>query len=260
MSQDPVQVLHVDGRAIATLVSAAPHDGGPGLFWLPGFRSDMASTKASMLAAFAQGRCGYTRFDYSGHGRSGGRFEDGTIGAWLDEAVQVFTRLSRGPQIVIGSSMGGYIALLMLRRLLTTAPEAAARVRAMVLIAPAFDMTEDLMWAAFSPAQQQEVADTGQYLRPSEYGAPYVITRRLIEEGRRHLIGAAPFDPGRPVHILQGLLDDAVPAAHTRRLLTLLPGGHVTFEDVVDGDHRLSRPQDLARLTAVLERMLALEL
>lgn len=253
-----LQTIAVSGREIAVMATAAPHGvSGCGVFWLPGYKSEMASTKASALADFAVGRFGCTRFDYSGHGRSGGRFIDGTIGDWLEEAAAVFTRVSAGPQVVIGSSMGGYIALLLLRRLMAQAPAEAARIKAMVLIAPAWDMTEELMWKAFSPQQKAILLETGQFARPSEYGDPYIITKRLIEEGRAHLIGGAPFNPGRPVHIFQGLLDDSVPPAHTRRLMGLLSGTQVTLEEVADGDHRLSRECDIAALLAVVERLAA---
>ena len=249
------QFLDVGGRSIAVLEEPVSKPGATGLFWLPGFKSDMSSTKATALGEFARDRFGLTRFDYSGHGQSGGRFEDGTIGDWLDEAEVVFRASTRGPQVVIGSSMGGYIALLLLRRLMKQTPGEAARIKALVLIAPAFDMTEDLMWQAFTPFQQAALMTEGHYMRPSEYGEPYQITRRLIEEGRAHLIGGHPFNPGRPVHIFQGLLDDAVPAAHTRRLKTLLTGGHVTIEEVSGGEHRLSGPEEIARLCEAIAQL-----
>jgi len=257
MSGAELQTLAVGGREIAVLATPPPQSSnGCGVFWLPGYKSDMASTKASALADFSVGRFGCTRFDYSGHGRSGGRFIDGTIGDWLDEAVAVFS-LSAGPQVVIGSSMGGYIALLLLRSLLVQAPAQAARIKAMVLIAPAWDMTEELMWKAFSAEQKAQLMSEGFYARPSDYGEPYIITKRLIEEGRSHLIGSMPFDPGRPVHIFQGLLDDSVPPEHTRRLMGLLLGGQVRLQEVADGDHRLSRDNDIAALLAVVERLAA---
>jgi pimeloyl-ACP methyl ester carboxylesterase len=255
VNTDTATTLDVDGRPIAVRTTPAPRAGGIGLFWLPGYKSDMASTKATALADAARGRYGMTRFDYSGHGQSGGRFEDGTIGRWLAEAEAVFGRITSGPQVVIGSSMGGYLALLLLRRLLATAPAEAARIRALVLIAPAWDMTQQLMWNAFGPTERTAIGEQGVWLRPSAYGEPYAITRGLIEEGRAHLLAEAPFDPGRPVHILQGLADADVPADHTRRLLDLLPGGRVTLEEIPDGDHRLSRPEDLARLTAVVANL-----
>ena len=234
-------------RRIAYRIDAAP-EGGLGLFWLSGYKSDMASTKATELAAFAKANgYGCARFDYSGHGVSGGDFLDGTIGAWLDEAESVF-RLTSGRQIIVGSSMGGYIALLLLRRLMRGAPEEAARVAGLVLIAPAWDMTEELMWKQFDARARQEMAETGVYRQPSEYGAPYEITRALIEEGRNHLMANEPFDPGRPVVILQGRLDMAVPIGHARALLRLLQGNWAEMIEIPDGEHRLSRPEDLALL------------
>lgn len=239
-------------RRIAYRIDPTP-PGGAGLFWLSGYRSDMASTKAGELAAYARANgFGCTRFDYSGHGVSGGDFKDGTIGAWLEEAEAVF-RLSKGPQIVIGSSMGGYIALLLLRRLMATAPEAAARIVGLVLIAPAWDMTEALMWKQFNLKARREMAETGVYLQPSEYGEPYAITQGLIEEGRNHLMANKPFDPGRPVMILQGRLDTTVPIAHARALLGLLEGDWAELTEIPDGEHRLSRPQDLALLFNKIE-------
>lgn len=258
MSGAELQTLEVNGRTIAFMADPSPARAGEaecGFFWLPGFKSEMASTKASALADFAIGRFGCTRFDYSGHGRSGGSFADGTIGAWLDEAAAVFTSVTAGPQVVVGSSMGGYIALLLLRRLMERAPDAAARIKAMVLIAPAWDMTEELMWKAFSPEQTRELLETGQYARPSEYGEPYIITKRLIEEGRDHLIGGQQFDAGRPVHIFQGLLDDSVPPEHSRRLMGFLKGERVKLQEVPDGDHRLSRDMDIAVLLETAERL-----
>ena len=265
MSGAELQTVDVNGREIAVLATpsfasgrpANPARGGPcGLFWLPGYKSDMASTKAFALADFAVGRFGCTRFDYSGHGRSGGRFEDGTVGDWLDDAAAVFTQVTAGPQVVIGSSMGGYIALLLLRRLMEQAPEHAARIKAMVLIAPAWDMTEELMWKAFSDEQKAALLADGYYQRPSEYGEPYTITKRLIEEGRDHLMAGKPFDPGRPVHVFQGMLDDSVPPEHTRRLRDeVLTGGWVRLVEVADGDHRLSRDQDIKALCEVVAEL-----
>jgi pimeloyl-ACP methyl ester carboxylesterase len=253
MPTETAQMIDVSGRAIAVL--DAPVAGTTGLFWMPGFRSDMVSTKATELAVRARGRRSMTRFDYMGHGQSSGRFDDATIGTWLEDATAVFTRVTAGPQVIIGSSMGGYLALLLLRRLIEQAPAHAARIKALILIAPAWDMTEELMWKAFTPYQQASLMAEGHYLRPSDYGEPYKITRGLIEEGRTHLLKGHPFDPGRPIHILQGLHDESVPAAHVRKLKKLLTGGHVTLEEIPDGDHRLSRPQDIERLCAVVEEM-----
>ena len=247
-------------RRIARLIEPAlVADGRPGVLWLPGFKSEMTSTKASALAEWAHRRgVGCARFDYSGHGQSGGWLEDGTIGRWLEEAQAVFVGLGAGPQILVGSSMGGYIALLLLCSLLRQQPDQAARVRALVLIAPAWDMTEKLMWARFPESVRRQIIETGVYLRPSSYGdEPYAITRTLIEEGRQHLIGAAPFDPGRPVHILHGLQDPDVPWEHTLDLVAHLGGDWTRVSAIPDGDHRLSRPQDLALLLSTLDSLVA---
>lgn len=253
MSESEPQFLEVRGgpttaaRRIAYLKDPAP-EGGIGLFWLSGYRSDMASTKATELAVFARANgYGCTRFDYSGHGISAGNFEDGTIGAWLDESEAVFG-LTKGPQVIIGSSMGGYIALLLLRRLLQNAPSEARRIAGLVLIAPAWDMTEELMWKQFDFDARRALQETGVYRQPTEYGEPYAITRALIEEGRSHLLANEPFDPGRPIVILQGRLDTAVPIGHTRELLRILQGDWAELIEIPDGEHRLSRPQDLALL------------
>lgn len=244
-------------RRIAYRVDPPPA-GGVGLFWLSGYKSDMASTKATELAGFACANgYGCTRFDYSGHGVSSGKFEDGTIGAWLEEAEAVFRRLTEGGQIVVGSSMGGYIALLLLRRLMQVAPNDAARILGLILIAPAWDMTEELMWKQFNLSARRELEDTGVFRQPSEYGDPYAITRALIEEGRSHLMAKKPFDPGRPVIILQGRLDTSVPIGHARALLQLLQGGWAEFIEVPDGEHRLSRPQDLSLLFTKIDELAA---
>jgi pimeloyl-ACP methyl ester carboxylesterase len=246
-------------RRIACLIEAAALSGRPGIMWLPGFKSEMTSTKASALSEWARQRgIGCTRFDYSGHGQSGGRLEDGTIGRWLDEARSVFLRFTTDPQILVGSSMGGYIALLLLRSLLREQPAAAARIRALVLIAPAWDMTEKLMWARFPESVKKEINETGVHLRPSRYGdGPYMITRRLIEDGRNHLIGTESFNPGRPVHIVHGLQDPDVPWEHTLDLVAHLDGDWTRVNAVADGDHRLSRSQDLALLQSILEGLIA---
>lgn len=245
-------------RRIAYLTCKPKSSDTPGIFWLSGLMSDMASTKATALREWArERRLGFTAFDYSGHGKSEGRFVDGTIGAWLEEAEAVFRRFTTGSQIVVGSSMGGHIALLLLRRLLESAPEDAARVKALVLIAPAWDMTEELMWKQFPEDARRQLLEDGIYPRPSDYGEPYPIARQLIEEGRQHLFARRPFDPGRPVEILHGRLDADVPFAHGEELARFLTGGHARLTEVPDGEHRLSRPQDLARLYEILDRVIA---
>jgi pimeloyl-ACP methyl ester carboxylesterase len=226
----------------------------PGLFWLGGFKSDMQGTKAQALDAWAQtqGRA-LTRFDYSGHGESGGRFTDGTIGRWLEESLAVFDTCCEGPQVVIGSSMGGWMALLLGRELARREPPATARLAAMVLIAPAVDFTEALMWRRFSPEIQRQIEQTGAWERPSRYGeAPYPITHALIEEGRRHLMLDGLIETGCPVRVLQGVQDPDVPWQHAVDLTARLAQDDVVLTLVKDGGHRLSRPEDVERLLAAV--------
>lgn len=240
-------------RRIAYRREAHSGSSKPGVIWLAGLKSDMASTKATALADYAaQNGVDCVRFDYSGHGLSDGPFEDGTIGRWLEEAETVFKRLAPGPRIIVGSSTGGFIALLLLKRLLQSDPAEAARIAALVLIAPAWDLTEELMWKRFSEEARDELLTTGRYLMPSDYGEPYAITRQFIDEGRTHRLAGQTFNPGRPVLVLQGLRDDVVPADHVRGLGSILTGGHLRIIEVPDGDHRLSRPQDIAALLQLI--------
>ncbi len=231
---------------------------GPGLLWLGGFRSDMAGTKAVALDDHAAARgLAVTRFDYSGHGVSGGRFEDGTISRWLEESLAVFDT-TVGDQILVGSSMGGWLSLLLARAHRARVGAAASRIRALVLIAPAPDFTEELMWKGFSPQIRRLIEDEGVYREPSAYSdEPYLITRALIEDGRRNLLLGADIDVGCPVAILQGVADADVPWQHAIRLVTCLTRDDVTLTLVKDGDHRLSRPQDIARLLKAIDDMTA---
>ncbi len=243
-------------RRIAYMLGKGTREDGLGLMWLPGLKSDMISTKAAALAEWAGPRgLAMTRFDYSGHGRSDGIFEEATIGDWLGEARAVFTALTKGPQIVVGSSTGGHIGLLLLRDLMRTASEHAGRIKALVLIAPAWDLTEELMWNKFNDDARRDLMEKGVYLQPSEYGEPYAITRRFIEEGRNHLFKALPFDPGRPVVILQGVMDRDVPVEHARKLAGFLTGGWAKLIEVADGEHRMSRQQDLELLYRQIEEL-----
>jgi pimeloyl-ACP methyl ester carboxylesterase len=227
----------------------------PGLFWLGGFNSDMKGTKALALDAWAaeQGRA-CVRFDYSGHGESGGPFTEGTIGRWLEESVAVFARFCSGPQVVIGSSMGGWMALLLAREIAkgTNKGTKAASLAGLVLIAPAPDFTEELMWKGFSAEIRHEIEQNGVWLRPSDYGEPYPITRTLIEEGRNHLLLGGSIAVGCPVRILQGAQDPDVPWRHAFTLAQRLPAEDVVLTMIQDGDHRLSRPQDIARILAAV--------
>jgi pimeloyl-ACP methyl ester carboxylesterase len=234
---------------------AVRHNAGvpPGLFWLGGYRSDMKGTKAEALAQWgtAHGRA-VTRFDYSGHGESGGDFLDGTIGMWTAEAIAVFDAFCRGPQIVIGSSMGGWLALLLTREI-AARPHAAAAIAGLVLIAPAVDFTEELMWKRFSSEIRREIEEKGVYARPSQYSAePYLVTRGLIEDGRKHLLLEGMIETGCPVRILQGVQDPDVPWGHAVELTTRFARDDVVLTLVKDGDHRLSRPEDIERLLAAV--------
>lgn len=255
--QEPafIEVGEGEGRRrIAVRARAGSTSGAPGLIWLGGFKSDMAGTKALALDEWAakNGRA-CVRFDYSGHGESGGAFIDGTIGRWLEESVAVFDQFCRGPQVVIGSSMGGWMALL-LARAIARRDAAGASLAGLVLIAPAPDFTEQLMWNGFSPEIREEIMTKGVWMRPSEYGdgAPYPITRALIEEGRNHLLLGSAIEVGCPVRILQGAQDPDVPWQHAFALAHRLPAEDVVMTVIQDGDHRLSRPQDIARILAAV--------
>ena len=226
----------------------------PGVLWLNGFHSVMTGTKASALAEWATpAGCGCLRFDYSGHGQSEGRLVDGTIGRWLAESLAVFTTFCRGPQVVVGSSMGGWLALLLVRevraRAARAAPSPQATLAGLVLIAPAVDFTEELMWKRFPDAVKRELETAGAWTRPSQYSEePYLITRGLIEEGRRHLLLGGLIETGCPVRILQGVKDPDVPWRHAVELVSRLAHDDVVLSLVKDGDHRLSRPEDIERL------------
>jgi pimeloyl-ACP methyl ester carboxylesterase len=250
--EPPVFIEIGKGSEARRIAVRARAGGSPGLFWLGGFKSDMQGTKAIALDAWATERnraC--VRFDYSGHGESGGDFIDGTIGRWLEDSVAVFEEFCAGPQVVIGSSMGGWLALLLAREL-ARRQATRASLAGLVLIAPAPDFTEELMWKSFSPQARQEIEIRGVWLRPSEYGEPYPITRHLIEEGRRHLLLGSAIEVGCPVRILQGAQDPDVPWRHAFALAHRLPADDVVLTVIQDGDHRLSRPQDIARIIAAV--------
>ena len=270
MNNDCLKSLAVGTGEAARSIAVRQCPGrAPGLFWLGGFKSDMQGTKAQALDVWAQtqGRA-LTRFDYSGHGESGGSFTDGTIGRWLEESLAVFAACCGGPQVVIGSSMGGWLALLLGRELARQGAPASAHftqvavtpqvpfnpyVAALVLIAPAVDFTEALMWRRFSPEIQRQIEQTGAWERPTRYGeAPYPITRALIEEGRRHLLLDGMIETGCPVRILQGVQDPDVPWQHAVDLTARLAQDDVVLTLVKDGDHRLSRPEDMERLLAAV--------
>jgi pimeloyl-ACP methyl ester carboxylesterase len=241
------------GTTSAERTIAVRTDAGkdPGLFWLGGFKSDMKGTKAEALSVWARehGRA-CVRFDYSGHGESSGDFAEGTISRWLEESVAVFERYCVGPQVAIGSSMGGWLALLLARELRRRPGPQAASLAGLVLIAPAVDFTEVLMWQRFPDDIKREIEQKGVWLRPSEYSeGPYPIARGLIEDGRRNLLLGGMIETGCPVRILQGVLDPDVPWNHAVDLTSRLAQDDVVLTLVKDGDHRLSRPEDIERLT-----------
>jgi pimeloyl-ACP methyl ester carboxylesterase len=244
------------GNASRRIAVRARAGASPGLFWLGGFKSDMCGTKALALDAWAaehQRAC--VRFDYSGHGESEGEFVRGTIGRWLEESAAVFEEFCTGPQVVIGSSMGGWMALLLARELARRGASRAS-LAGLVLIAPAPDFTEELMWKGFSPEIRHQIETTGVWLRPSDYGDHYPITRNLIEEGRKHLLLGGAIEVGCPVRILQGAQDPDVPWKHAFALVHRLPAEDVVLTMIQDGDHRLSRPQDLVLLRRTVAALL----
>jgi pimeloyl-ACP methyl ester carboxylesterase len=232
-------------------------DGPCGTFWLGGFKSDMRGSKAEVLAGHAvKSARSFVRFDYSGHGESGGAFVDGTISGWLSHAEAVFNEVAHGPRVLIGSSMGGWIAMLLARRLIKAGH--AHRLGGLILIAPATDMTKDLMWDKYGDGFREEVMRLGKYERPSEYSdEPYVITRALIEDGKQHLMLEAGLDVQCPVRILQGEDDPDVPWAHGLKVYHSLRGEDVSFDLIKGGDHRLSTDRDLARLVETADALCA---
>ena len=251
MNDNGLKFLHIgDGAARRAIAVRAKAGAPPGLVWLGGYKSDMKGTKAAALADWAKSKgraC--IRFDYSGHGESEGAFTEGTIGRWLEESLAVFDACCEGPQILIGSSMGGWLALLLVRALRQRGRNGAASVVGLILIAPAVDFTEELMWKRFTPEIKRELEQNGMWVRPSQYSPePYLVTRQLIEEGRNHLLLGGMIECGCPVRILQGVEDPDVPWQHAKALVARLACDDVVLTLVKDGDHRLSRPEDIERL------------
>jgi len=256
----PAEFLETaDGTSIAWLNDGAASltAGRCGTFWLGGFKSDMRGSKAEVLANHAQrANRSFVRFDYSGHGESGGKFTDGTISSWLDQAEAVLNQCAPGRRVLIGSSMGGWIALLLAKRLIETGK--ADKLGGLILIAPAADMTRDLMWDKYGDDFRDEVMRLGKYERPSEYSdEPYVITRALIEDGTQHLLLEKGLRVPCPVRILQGEDDPDVPWQHALKTYHALTGDDVTFELIKHGDHRLSAERNLAFLAETAEALCA---
>jgi len=222
----------------------------PTVVFLPGFKSDMNGSKALAVRDFCAERGqAMLRLDYSGHGESGGAFTDGSIGQWCEDALRVIEARTEGKLLLIGSSMGGWIALLLALRL-------GERVSGTIGIAAAPDFTEDLMWQAMSPREREALLRDGKIETPSDYGEPYVITRHLIEEGRTHLLLGSPIPLTAPARLLQGQQDPDVPWETALKLASRLESADVQTILIKDGDHRLSRPADLGLLTRTLATLL----
>lgn len=245
----PQTLSRSDGHSIAYYRGSGA---APGIVFLAGLRSDMTGTKALFLDGYCRRhQRAYVRFDYFGHGRSSGDFADGTVGRWAEDAVAVLDQLTEGPQILVGSSIGGWIMLL-------AALARRERVQALVGIAAAPDATEDLLWPRLDPAQRRELLATGSVTLPSEYDpAGYAYHSRMIEEGRRHLVMRGPIALDCPVRLLHGLLDTSVPWQTGLRLAERLASRDVAVTLVKDGDHRLSTAPDLARLAATLDELVS---
>jgi len=222
---------------------------GPGIVFLGGFMSDMSGTKAVWLENWARsnGRA-FLRFDYSGHGESSGAFTDGCIGDWAADAMAALTALTEGPQILVGSSMGGWIALLLARAM-------PARVHALVGIAAAPDFTEDSMWPGLSDAQRAEIMDKGQTTLPNDYDAPYTLTRRLFEDGKHQLVLRSPLALPFPVRLLQGTRDEAVATSVPLRLMDHADCPDMRLELVKDADHRFSTPDCLTLIARAIAEL-----
>jgi pimeloyl-ACP methyl ester carboxylesterase len=241
------EIITPEGRRIAYQYNDG---GGPAVIFLGGFRSDMEGTKAVFLHDWArrEGRA-FIRFDYSGHGQSSGRFEGGCIGDWAEDAAAILG-LANGPVVLVGSSMGGWISFLLSRQF----PE---RIAGLVTIAAAPDFTEDAMWDRFDAETRLRLMQTGQILLPSDYGDPYPITRRLIEDGRNRLVLRSPLNLHCPVRFLQGTADADVDASVAIRLLEHATGPDLRLTLVKDADHRFSTPECLALIVASVEDVLS---
>ncbi|KFB08466.1 2-hydroxymuconic semialdehyde hydrolase [Nitratireductor basaltis] len=253
MSGSELRQIEVDGTRIAVRHRTG---GSPGLVWLGGYRSDMCGTKALALDEWAASKqLAMTRHDYSGHGESGGAFEDGTISRWLDESLVVFREFTSGPQILVGSSMGAWVALRMIQELHKAGE--GDRVGALLLLAPAPDFTFELMEPQLSDAQREMLQEEGVLREPSEYSdEPNIYTRALFEDGAKNRVLDGIIDTHCPVHILQGMQDPDVPYAHAMKLVEHLPADDVTLSLIRDGDHRLSRPQDIEMILRVTEGLI----
>lgn len=246
------RLVRTDGQALAMTMTDAGSPSRPTILWLSGFKSDMLGTKAERVAAFAARHAiPCVRFDYFGHGESTGDFAAGTISRWRDDALAVIDEVTRGPLVLVGSSMGAWIAML-------AALARPQRVRDLIFIAPALDFTERLMWQGFDDATRTTIMRDGVYARPSLYGPdPYPVTRGLIEDGRKHLLLDREIVFSGRVRILQGMEDRDVPFLHALQTTEQLSSADVVLTLIKDGDHRLSREADLARLEGMLAELLS---
>lgn len=245
----PTQFLVVNGLRIAYRHS--PGDGNVGVLFLGGFKSDMQGGKATMLESFCQqNRIPFTRMDYGGHGESEGKFKDGTIGEWRNHAVAVFDHIASERMVLVGSSMGGWMMLLL-------ALARAQQVAGLVGIASAPDFTENLIWKQFSPEQQEHLVDKGQVMIPNcmPGESDYPITRRLIEEGRNHLLLGGNVDIHCPTHLIHGMRDADVPWQLSVELAQKMVCDDVEITLAKNGDHRLSTPEHLTLIRHAVERM-----
>lgn len=251
---DVGQAPHV--RRIATVATPGAEN-RPTVVWLGGYRSDMTGTKAVALEAQARALgVGFLRFDYSGHGRSSGHYTEGTISLWLEEALAVIDRFATGRLVLVGSSMGGWIAFRLVEELRRRGE--GARVAGMVLIAPAPDFTAVLIEPHLTEKERVSLAERGYFEEQSAYSdEPNRYTRALIEDGRHNLVMTGLIETGCPVHVLQGMRDPDVPYAHALRIMEKIVGDDAILTLIRDGDHRLSRPEDIERIEAAVAAMLA---
>jgi pimeloyl-ACP methyl ester carboxylesterase len=254
--RDNLQFLDVGSGGQARRIAYRATEGaGTPVVWLGGFKSDMASTKAAAIDDWckAHGRP-MVRMDYMGHGESSGDFRDGTFSIWAEDAVAVLTQVVKQPAIIVGSSMGGWIAVLIAKRLMEQGK--TGKIAGLVLIAPACDFTETLMWPQFPDSVKAEIMDKGVFNLPSAYSPePTPITRSLIEDGRKNCVFGKTFQVGCPVHILQGIQDPDVPFTHALTLVEHLPLDPVVVTMISDGNHRLSRSQDIEMLISAVARV-----
>ena len=229
-----------------------PEHTGPGILFCGGYRSNMGGNKAVALDRYSQSAgCEFTRYDYEGHGASSGQFEEGTIGRWFENTLDIFNQLTSSSQIVVGSSMGGWMAMLLARAM-------PSHVSALVLIAPASDFPSRLIWPNLSEGARKNLIDKGLMMRPSEFAdGDYPYTWQMIEESKNHnLLTGDKVAYDGPVHVFIGDNDDVIPVAHAQATANAFPANNVTLHIIAGGDHRLSKPDDLLRLTSLLGGLL----